>query len=150
MTFAEWLNHRVERFVYLVSQTPEEHRTTYMQVQARSLVADALMLVVPGCKMTILCRTGIIRLRWKSRSEASACSSLAYRGCVRWMRHVSELHAPSRCRDKSLWLGGYDHHRALERARISRCQPRQERSLRKSRLLLSGSSPAGPQLGLCR
>ena len=48
MTFAEWLNHRVERFVYLVSQTPEEHRTTYMQVQARSLVADALMFSRAG------------------------------------------------------------------------------------------------------
>jgi hypothetical protein len=42
LTFAEWRNRRVERFVELALTAPEEHRADYMRVQAKSLVDDAL------------------------------------------------------------------------------------------------------------
>jgi hypothetical protein len=49
-TFAEWLDHRVERFVYLVSAAPEDCRADYMKVQAKSLVSDALRFSRAGLK----------------------------------------------------------------------------------------------------
>jgi hypothetical protein len=42
LTFREWCAHRVKRFVELSLATPDEHRADYMQVQAKSLVDDAL------------------------------------------------------------------------------------------------------------
>jgi len=42
LTFAEWRNHRVERFVSLSLSAPDEHREDYTRVQAKSLVDDAL------------------------------------------------------------------------------------------------------------
>jgi hypothetical protein len=48
LTFAEWRNHRVERFVALALTAPEEHRADYMRVQAKSLVDDALMFSRAG------------------------------------------------------------------------------------------------------
>ena len=48
MTFAEWLDHRVERFVYLAQATPEEDRWDYMRAQAKSLVDDAVMFSRAG------------------------------------------------------------------------------------------------------
>ena len=41
-TFAQWRDHRVERFVELALATPEEHRADYLRAQAKSLVDDAL------------------------------------------------------------------------------------------------------------